>query len=220
MNSQIGLSFAASLRSILRQDPNIVMVGEIRDSETAEIAVRASLTGHMVLSTIHTNSAVSTISRLIDMGIDPYLIASSLSCIVAQRLVRRVCRECGEIVPAREDERKLLQSYGLMESQKLAEAVGVGFFRREPAEPPPIMLTRGKGCGACNKTGYSGRLAVHEVLAVDESLRRLIAQNRPVSEIETHLAEDGFKTMMYDGLSKVKNGLTTTDEVLKAVSDE
>ncbi|MDF2937876.1 MAG: type secretion system protein [Paenibacillaceae bacterium] len=222
VNSQIGLSFAASLRSILRQDPNIVMVGEVRDSETAEIAVRASLTGHMVLSTIHTNSAVSTISRLIDMGIDPYLIASSLSCIVAQRLVRRVCRECAESIPAREDEKKLLQSYGLIpaENQKLAEAVGVGFFRREPAEPPPVMLTRGRGCGACNKTGYSGRLAVHEVLAIDEPLRRLIAQNRPINELEALLAETGYKTMMYDGLWKVKNGQTTTDEVLKAVSDE
>lgn len=224
VNSQIGLSFAASLRSILRQDPNVVMVGEIRDSETAEIAVRASLTGHLVLSTIHTNSAISTISRLIDMGIDPYLIASSLSCVVAQRLVRRVCRECAESVPAREDERKLLQSYGLVEAEspKLAEAVGVGFFRREPvqAEAPPVMLVRGRGCGVCNKTGYSGRLAVHEVLSVDEPLRRLIAQNRPVNEIEAHLTESGYKNMMYDGLWKAKNGLTTTDEVLKAVSDE
>lgn len=221
VNSQIGMTFAASLRSILRQDPNIVMVGEIRDSETAEIAVRASLTGHLVLSTIHTNSAVSTISRLIDMGIDPYLIASSLSCVVAQRLVRRVCRECGESVPAREDETKLLDSYGLLnaDSHKLAEAVGVGFIRREPAGGP-LMLVRGRGCGVCNKTGYSGRLAVHEVLTVDEPLRRIIAQNRPVNEIEAYLAGVGYKNMMYDGLSKVKNGLTTTDEVLKAVSDE
>lgn len=158
------------------------------------------------------------------MGIDPYLIASSLSCVVAQRLVRRVCRECAESVPAREDERKLLQSYGLVEadSPKLAEAVGVGFFRREPvqAEAPPVMLVRGRGCGVCNKTGYSGRLAVHEVLSVDDPLRRLIAQNRPVNEIEAHLTESGYKNMMYDGLWKAKNGLTTTDEVLKAVSDE
>lgn len=222
VNSQIGLSFAASLRSILRQDPNIVMVGEIRDSETAEIAVRASLTGHMVLSTIHTNSAVSTISRLIDMGIDPYLIASSLSCIVAQRLVRRVCRECGESVAAGENDRKLLLAHGLLEADasKLADAVGVGFFRREPAQPAPVMLMRGRGCGACNKTGYSGRLAVHEVLSMDEPLRRLIAQNRPVNEIEAHLAEANYKNMMYDGLWKVKNGLTTIEEVLKAVSDD
>jgi type IV pilus assembly protein PilB len=222
VNSQIGLSFAASLRSILRQDPNIVMVGEIRDSETAEIAVRASLTGHMVLSTIHTNSAVSTISRLIDMGIDPYLIASSLSCIVAQRLVRRVCRECGESVPAGENDRKLLLAHGLLEADgsKLADAVGVGFFRREPAQPAPVMLMRGRGCGVCNKTGYSGRLAVHEVLSMDEPLRRLIAQNRPINEMEAYLAEIHYKNMMYDGLSKVKSGLTTTEEVLKAVSDD
>ncbi|WP_438448154.1 GspE/PulE family protein [Gorillibacterium sp. sgz5001074] len=221
VNSQVGLTFASGLRSILRQDPNIVMVGEIRDTETAEIAVRASLTGHLVLSTIHTNSAVSTISRLIDMGIDPYLIGSSLSCVVAQRLVRRVCKECAEVVPAREDEARLLEAHGLVEEpQKLVGTGTMGFFRKETVHEHRVMVTRGRGCGTCNKTGYSGRLAVHEVLVIDEPLRRLIVQNRPVNELEAHLRETGYKRMIYDGLLKVKSGQTTTDEVLKAVSDD
>jgi type IV pilus assembly protein PilB len=224
VNSQIGLTFASGLRSILRQDPNIVMVGEIRDAETAEIAVRASLTGHLVLSTIHTNSAVSTISRLIDMGIDSYLIASSLSCVVAQRLVRRVCRECAQQVPAREEERRLFEAHGLLghEEQKLANTGTSGIFRMAASKPGDgtLMVTRGKGCGTCNKTGYRGRIALHEVLVVDEPLRRLIVQNRPLNELEQHLAQQGFQSMLVDGLMKVRNGSTTTEEVLKAVSDE
>ncbi|TVY10409.1 GspE/PulE family protein [Paenibacillus cremeus] len=221
VNSQIGLTFASGLRSILRQDPNIVMVGEIRDAETAEIAVRASLTGHLVFSTIHTNSAVSTISRLVDMGIDSYLIASSLSCVVAQRLVRRVCKECAQQVPARDDEMKLLEAYGLhaQEEQKLA-STGTGGVVRTTMSGGSVMVTRGKGCGTCNKTGYRGRVAVHEILVVDESLRRLIVQNRPINELEQQLAISGYQNMMYDGLLKVRQGHTTVEEVLKAVSDE
>ncbi|NQX59079.1 GspE/PulE family protein [Paenibacillus qinlingensis] len=224
VNSQIGLTFASGLRSILRQDPNIVMVGEVRDAETAEIAVRASLTGHLVLSTIHTNSAVSTISRLVDMGIDSYLIASSLSCIVAQRLVRRVCRECAAQVPAREDEMKLLETHGLLsgtEQQLAGTGTGVVVPMTSPrATDKPVMVTRGKGCGTCNKTGYRGRIAVHELLVVDEPLRSLIVQNRPVSELEQHLMKNGFKNMLYDGLLKIRQGHTTIEEVLKAVADE
>jgi type IV pilus assembly protein PilB len=224
VNSQIGLTFASGLRSILRQDPNIVMVGEVRDAETAEIAVRASLTGHLVLSTIHTNSAVSTISRLIDMGIDSYLIASSLSCVVAQRLVRRVCRECAQQVPAREDEMRLFAAHGLLSEEEAPLAsTGTGVVIRAAASKladGTVMVTRGKGCGTCNKTGYRGRIAVHELLVVDEPLRRLIVQNRPVNELQQHLEQHGFKNMLYDGLLKVRDGSTTVEEVLKAVSDE
>ncbi|MGG1515073.1 GspE/PulE family protein [Paenibacillus oryzisoli] len=223
VNAQVGLTFASGLRSILRQDPNIVMVGEVRDAETAEIAVRASLTGHLVLSTIHTNSAVSTISRLVDMGIDSYLIASSLSCVVAQRLVRRVCRECAMQVQARDDEVNMLEAHGLLSSEEAPLAgtgTGVVVPMASPRQEKPLMLTRGRGCGTCNKTGYRGRIAVHELLIVDEPLRSLIVQNRPVSELEQHLYRTGYKNMMYDGLLKMKQGHTTLEEVLKAVSDE
>jgi type IV pilus assembly protein PilB len=223
VNTQVGLTFASGLRSILRQDPNIVMVGEVRDAETAEIAVRASLTGHLVLSTIHTNSAVSTISRLVDMSIDSYLIASSLSCVVAQRLVRRVCRECAQQVPAKDEEIRLLEAHGLHgHEEKLASTGTAGFIRSAVSKlfDGTLMVTRGKGCGTCNKTGFRGRIALHEVLVVDEPLRRLIVQNRPINELDQHLAQHGFKNMLYDGLLKVRDGSTTIEEVLKAVSDE
>lgn len=224
VNSQVGLTFASGLRSILRQDPNIVMVGEVRDAETAEIAVRASLTGHLVLSTIHTNSAIATISRLVDMGIDSYLIASSLSCVVAQRLVRRVCKECAQLVPAKEDELKLFEMHGLIgtDEHKLAQTGTTGAVRSLGAKSSDgtIMVSRGRGCGTCNKTGYRGRIALHEVLVVDEPLRRLIVQNRPVNELEHHLMEHGFKNMLHDGLMKIRQGHTSLEEVLKAVSDE
>ncbi|WP_238323097.1 GspE/PulE family protein [Gorillibacterium massiliense] len=222
VNAQIGLTFASGLRSILRQDPDIVMIGEMRDTETAEIAVRASQTGHLVLSTIHTNGAINTISRLVDMGIDPYLIASSLSCVVAQRLVRCVCRECSQSVPANEHELKLLQDHHLIAhgEVKQAEASGYGFFRNRSVENTKIMLNRGAGCSYCHKTGYAGRMAIHEVFVLDEEVRHLIAANRPLTEIKRHLAENGFGTMLEDGLGKVLNGRTTVEEVLKAVSDE
>jgi type IV pilus assembly protein PilB len=203
VNPQIGLTFSVGLRSILRQDPNIVMVGEVRDTETAEIVVRASLTGHLVLSTIHTNNALSAIHRLNDMGIDRYLIAPALSCVVAQRLVRKVCVSCAHSVPARDDEFRLFEDNGLLAS---AEA--------------PLFVTKGSGCGACNKTGYSGRLAIQEVLVVDEQLRRLIIQHRPLDEMQRYLQGIGYRTLLVDGLSKAQQGLTTVEEVMKAVSDE
>lgn len=217
VHAAIGLTFAAGLRSILRQDPNIVMVGEIRDAETAEIAVRASLTGHLVLSTVHTNSAVATIGRLADMGVEPYLVASSLACIVAQRLVRRVCRDCAVQVPMREEERQLFAACGMMPGHRL-EAAGGGQAVAEPSPSP--MLKRGQGCVNCNNTGYKGRMAVHEVLKVDEGLRRLIARNADADAIRRHAREKGFRTMLEDGLGKVLAGLTTTEELLRSVAVE
>ncbi len=220
VNAQIGLTFASGLRSILRQDPNIVMVGEIRDSETAEIAVRASLTGHLVLSTIHTNGAVNTLTRLIDMGIDPYLIASSLNCVVAQRLVRRVCRECAYSTPAKEEELALFEQHGLLQQGSGQKISGImeSVVRKITDSKPQII--RGKGCGTCNKTGYKGRIAIHEVLVVDEPLRRLISQNTAVNELQRHVQEHGFHSLLYDGLFKVSEGITTPEEIMKAVSDE
>ncbi|HEX7056018.1 MAG TPA: ATPase, T2SS/T4P/T4SS family [Bacilli bacterium] len=216
VHAQVGLTFSSGLRSILRQDPNIVMVGEMRDTETAEIAVRASLTGHLVLSTIHTNSAVSTISRLIDMGIDSYLIASSLNCVVAQRLVRRLCPECCHTVEAGEDERRLFAAYGLLKRESDGESAGQV---RTMAETQ-LFVKRTRGCSHCNKTGYKGRIALHEVLVIDETLRRLIAQNLPVDELTAHAKKAGFQTMMQDGLQKALAGKTSVEEVLKAVSDD
>lgn len=203
VNTQIGLTFTVGLRSILRQDPNIVMVGEVRDTETAEIVVRASLTGHLVLSTIHTNNALSAVHRLVDMDVDRYLIAPSLACVVGQRLVRKVCAACARPVPAREDELRLFEANGL---------------RGNPDEP--LHVLKGRGCGACGQSGYNGRLAIQEVLAIDDTLRRFIIQRKPVEEMERHLRETGFATMLADGLRKAREGHTTVEEVLKAIADE
>ncbi|MDQ1232687.1 type IV pilus assembly protein PilB [Paenibacillus sp. SORGH_AS306] len=193
VNPGIGLTFASGLRSILRQDPNIVMVGEIRDDETAEIAVRASLTGHLVLSTIHTNDAVSTVMRLRDMGIEPYLIASSLIGIVAQRLVRRICSDCKESYTPTDQEKIVLESHGL----------------------DVHVLHRGKGCGNCNNTGYRGRVAIQEVLKIDKTLRRIITEGAAIEEIRNAAKDQEMVTLMNDGLHKVIEGITTVQEVMR-----
>ncbi|MEK3900565.1 GspE/PulE family protein [Paenibacillus sp. FSL R7-0179] len=193
VNPAIGLTFAAGLRSILRQDPNIVMVGEIRDTETAEIAVRASLTGHLVLSTLHTNDAVSSISRLRDMGVEPYLIASSLIGVVAQRLVRKICTDCKETYKPSQQEAIMLERYGLRTD----------------------ILHRGSGCGSCNSTGYRGRLAIHEVLTIDDQMRQLVTDSASVEELRSAAKSRGLVQLMEDGLLKVSQGMTTLQEVLR-----
>ncbi|KAA8997948.1 type II secretion system protein GspE [Paenibacillus spiritus] len=193
VNPAIGLTFAAGLRSILRQDPNIVMVGEIRDTETAEIAVRASLTGHLVLSTLHTNDAVSSISRLRDMGVEPYLIASSLIGVVAQRLVRKVCADCKEEYTPSPQELILLEKHGHRVDK----------------------LYRGRGCGSCNSTGYRGRIAIHEVLVVNDRIRQLVTDSASVEELRAAASGNGLVPLMEDGLLKVTQGMTTLQEVLR-----
>ncbi|MBP2001574.1 type IV pilus assembly protein PilB [Paenibacillus shirakamiensis] len=193
VNPSIGLTFAAGLRSILRQDPNIVMVGEIRDNETAEIAIRASLTGHLVLSTLHTNDAVSTITRLRDMEIEPYLIASSLVGVIAQRLVRRICPECKKAVAPTEQESIVLHNHGL----------------------DVDVLYRGKGCGNCNQTGYRGRMAIHEIVVVNERLRESITRGASIQELRQEAYAQGMVSLMNDGMSKVALGYTTLQEVLR-----
>lgn len=193
VNPVIGLTFAAGLRSILRQDPNVVMVGEIRDSETAEIAIRASLTGHLVLSTIHTNDAVSTITRFRDMGIASYLIASSLVGVIAQRLVRKICLECRVQYEASEQEKILLSGRSLKAT----------------------ILYRGAGCGNCNNTGFRGRIAIHEVLYVNEVIRSLISQDSTIQQMRELAEQQGLVHLLHDGLSKAVNGLTTLQEVLR-----
>lgn len=193
VNENIGLTFANGLRSILRQDPDIVMIGEIRDTETAEVATRASLTGHLVLSTLHTNSSIEALSRLVDMGIEPFLISSSILGVVAQRLVRRVCRDCGQTVPATEREQQIFSNRGLTIE----------------------TVRRGRGCPSCNMTGYRGRMAIHEVLPIDETIRHLILKTASTTEIRDYVRKKGMEFLIDDGLKKVKEGVTTTEEILR-----
>ncbi|WP_068674678.1 GspE/PulE family protein [Oceanobacillus sp. Castelsardo] len=198
VNGRVGLTFAEGLRSILRQDPNIIMVGEIRDQETAEIAIRASLTGHLVFSTLHTNNAIETIPRLFDMGIEPYLVVSSLSGVVAQRLVRRICRDC-------RTERDLTE----MEKE---------IFKKNGVEIDKVFY--GKGCSACHQKGYRGRLAVHEVLDLDDEVKRLLLNHASMADIKEHTKMNGMSFLMQDGLEKVKAGLTTMDEIIQVSISE
>jgi type IV pilus assembly protein PilB len=195
MKEQIGLNFAAALRSFLRQDPNIVLVGEIRDFETAEIAIKAALTGHLVLSTLHTNDAPSTISRLVNMGIEPFLVATSVNIIQAQRLIRRICNECKQ------------------EVQIPADAlVEVGFNQEEAAG---IKLFKGKGCSNCNNTGYKGRVGLYEVMEITDELRELIIIGASAMELRKKAIEVGMITLRESGLHKIRAGITTIEEVVK-----
>ncbi len=195
VRENIGLNFAAALRSFLRQDPNIILVGEIRDFETAEIAVKASLTGHLVLSTLHTNDAPSTISRLMNMGIEPFLVASSVNLICAQRLVRRVCANCKEDHPH--------------PPQALVDA---GFT---PEEAQQVVPKKGKGCDRCNNTGYKGRVGLYEVMEITEELRELILVGASGLELKRKAVEEGMITLRRSGLHKVMDGVTTIEEVAR-----
>ncbi|MDH3528512.1 MAG: type IV-A pilus assembly ATPase PilB [Acidobacteriota bacterium] len=195
MKEQIGLNFAAALRSFLRQDPNIVLVGEIRDFETAEIAIKAALTGHLVLSTLHTNDAPSTVSRMVNMGIEPFLVATSVNLIQAQRLIRRICNECKE-----EHE---LPPEGLVE---------IGFSEDEAGE---LKLYKGKGCDRCNNTGYKGRVGLFEVMEMTDELRELVIIGASSIEIRKKAIETGMLSLRESGLSKLREGITTIEEVVK-----
>ncbi len=195
MKEQIGLNFAAALRSFLRQDPNIVLVGEIRDFETAEIAIKAALTGHLVLSTLHTNDAPSTISRLVNMGIEPFLVATSVNIIQAQRLIRRICNECKEEVHVPVE--------GLME---------VGFSKEDATG---LKVYKGKGCDNCLNTGYKGRVGLYEVMEITDELRELIIIGASAMELRRKAIELGMITLRESGLYKLREGITTIEEVVK-----
>jgi type IV pilus assembly protein PilB len=195
MKEQIGLNFAAALRAFLRQDPNIILVGEIRDFETAEIAVKAALTGHLVLSTLHTNDAPSTISRLMNMGIEPFLVATSVNLICAQRLVRRICANCKEELELPE--------------QALIDA---GY---SPEEVKTTKIYHGKGCNTCNNGGYKGRTGLYEVMEINDELRELILVGASALELKKKAIEQGMLTLRRSGLSKVALGQTTLEEVLR-----
>jgi type IV pilus assembly protein PilB len=195
MKEQIGLNFAAALRSFLRQDPNIILVGEIRDFETAEIAVKAALTGHLVLSTLHTNDAPSTVSRLMNMGIEPFLVATSVNLIQAQRLIRRICKDCKEEV-----------------STPPQALIDVGF---SPEEAQEVKIFRGAGCPTCNYTGYKGRVGLYEVMEITDELRELILVGASALELRKKAIEEGMITLRSSGLYKIKQGITSIEEVVR-----
>jgi len=198
VNAEIGLTFAAGLRSILRQDPDVIMVGEIRDQETADIAIKSALTGHLVLSTLHTNDAASAITRLDDMGIEPFLISSSTLLVAAQRLVRRICKKCKRELEIPEEALKMAQ-------MKYAQ-------NDKPA------LYHGAGCPACKNTGYSGRMALIETITIDDDIRNLIVKRTTARQIKLAAIEKGMKTLRMVGLDRVKEGSTTLEEVIRVTA--
>jgi len=199
VNPRIGLSFADGLRSVLRQDPNVILVGEIRDLETAEIAIQASLTGHLVFSTLHTNDAPSAITRLVDMGVEPFLVASSLVAVLAQRLVRVLCGEC---------------RIGYEPQDEELREIGI--------RPPdgPLTFYRAEGCASCNYTGYRGRAGIFEFMLVDDDLRALVSQNVDSKSIKQKAMSKGMHSLRYDGARKVLQGITSVAEVIRATEEE
>jgi general secretion pathway protein E len=200
VKTQIGLTFASALRSFLRQDPDIIMIGEIRDVETAEIAVQAALTGHKVLSTVHTNDAASTITRLLDMGVEDFLLTSTINGITAQRLVRTVCEHCREPIEVLPE---------IVEQFSLERYTGGG----------PVSLYHGPGCEHCGGTGYRGRTSILEVLDMTDPIRRLVLRRSEAQEIKQAAIEQGMTTMHQDGLAKALSGITTLDEVLRVTHE-
>jgi type IV pilus assembly protein PilB len=195
MHEEIGLTFAASLRAFLRQDPDIIMVGEIRDFETAEIGVKAALTGHLVLSTLHTNDAPSTINRLLNMGVEPFLVASSINLIMAQRLVRVVCQQCKE------------------DASITPEAlVDIGV---KPELASTIRCVRGAGCNICGGTGYKGRIALYEVMPMGDGIREAVLAGASGSEIKRAAIDSGMSTLRMSGINKIAEGMTTIEEVVR-----
>jgi len=195
IHPKAGLTFAEGLRAILRQDPDVIMIGEIRDLESAEIAIRSALTGHLVFSTLHTNDAASAITRLVDMGVEPFLVSSSLIAVLAQRLVRRICPHCKE-------------AYPLSDREKVF--VGDQWVHR--------TFYRGKGCRECHRMGYRGRLAIHELLVIDEEIRRLIVERASDTQIQQTAVAKGMSTLRADGLEKASQGLTSVEEVLRVTA--
>ena len=198
VSNKKGLTFAAGLRSLLRQDPDIMMVGEVRDEETARIAIQAALTGHLVFSTLHTNDAAGAVTRMLDIGIEPYLVASSAVMVIAQRLVRRICSECKELADPTEEDIKRLVGLQL-----------------EADDLPGGKLPKGRGCDLCFDTGYSGRVAIYEMMPIDEEIKSLIVERASANKIKNHALAAGVKTLRQDGVEKVIRGLTTIDEILR-----
>ncbi len=202
VNHRTGLTFANGLRSILRQDPNIIMVGEIRDSETANIAVNTALTGHLLLSTLHTNDAATTLPRLLDMGIETYLVASTVNIIIGQRLVRKICEHCKEPVALTTAMKEGLKNNTLLSDLEGGETI-----------------FHGKGCKKCNDSGYSGRICINEVLVADDEIREAILRKASASELKKIAVKNGMTTMLEDGINRTKRGETTLEEVLRVIHE-
>ncbi|MFC1725045.1 type II secretion system ATPase GspE [candidate division KSB1 bacterium] len=195
INPKAGLTFASGLRAFLRQDPDIIMVGEVRDAETANVAVQAALTGHLVLSTIHTNDAPGAVTRLVDMGVEPFLVSSSTAGIIAQRLIRRICPKCKEEYKP---------------SESLLKELNIAY------EGKKIMFFRGKGCRQCRDTGYKGRLAIFEILTLDDNIREMVLEKSSSIKIRNYALANGFKTLRHDGLLKALKGITSIEEIMRA----
>jgi type IV pilus assembly protein PilB len=200
IHEEIGLTFAKSLRAFLRQDPNVIMVGEIRDSDTGSIGVKAALTGHLVLSTVHTNDAPSTMDRLVDMGIEPFLVAASLNLVVAQRLLRKVCSQCKSEIEAHPE---ALRELGI-----------------EPSEAKGIRFYKGRGCSKCSNTGYAGRQGVYEVMPISPAIRTMILDRAPTDQLKKQAVDEGMLTLRQDAILKLKAGLTTIEEVLRETASD
>jgi type IV pilus assembly protein PilB len=198
MKAEIGLNFAAALRSFLRQDPDVIMVGEIRDYETAEIAIKAALTGHLVFSTLHTNDAPSSVSRLLNMGVEPFLVSASTNLILAQRLVRKVCKDCREKV----------QVPGSV-------LVNLGFT---PEEAKEIVCYHGKGCNSCSETGYKGRLALYEVMVINEEIKKMVLDGASTMELREAGRRNGMLTLRESGLQKLREGTTSLEEIMRVTT--
>ena len=198
IQEEINMGFPEALRAFLRQDPNIIMVGEIRDLETGSIAIKAALTGHLVLSTIHTNDAPSTVNRMVDMGLQPFLVASALNAIVAQRLVRRICDDC-----------KRPRQY----SREVLGEAGLG------GDDLDAIYFEGEGCGSCDDSGYRGRVGLYEVMPITSDQRRMITNHASTADIRDQAVADGMLTLRQDGLTKMRAGMTTLDEVLRETSN-
>ncbi len=198
VKDRIGLSFASVLRAILRQDPDVILLGEIRDEETADVAFHAAMTGHLVYSTLHTSSAAATVARLLDLDLKPFVLASTLEAIIAQRLVRRICPHCCEQTDA---------------PTKTLEQLGPEFMA------PELVFYRGKGCDKCHK-GYKGRVAIHEVLTMNHQLRIAITEGASAMQIESIAREQGMRVLLDDALEKLRDGLTTADEILRLLGPQ
>jgi type IV pilus assembly protein PilB len=202
VNPRAGLTFANGLRSLLRQDPDIIMVGEIRDAETASIAVNTALTGHMLLSTLHTNDAATTLPRLLDIGVDPYLVASTVNIAIGQRLVRKICPQCKESF-----------------SMTAAQAENLAHVPLQKKIEEGEVFWRGKGCAACNHTGYTGRLCVNEILVADTEIRDAILRKTSSVELKAIAVKNGMTTMLEDGFAKARAGQTTVEEILRVIHE-
>lgn len=210
VNEQTNLSFANGLRALVRQDPDIIMVGEIRDQETAGIAVNSALTGHLVLSTLHTNDAPTALPRLLDMHVEPFLVASTIEVIIAQRLVRKICPSCiGSYVPDTTEKKKLFRATIVKDLLK----------KKGYTEKKKMTLYKGSGCKVCNQTGYIGRMGLFEVLAMTETLRALVMQEASADEIRGQAVKEGMTTMLEDGIAKALEGQTTIEEVLRVAAN-